>query len=689
MRRADEGGSMAAGIDTEVLDWVLGRVHRHILRFGHRLTASDGRLDDLFVSLGEARGLLAGGVGAGVGIIHDAPPEPGEPPPSPGLDRVASAFALDPLARRLLLLAAGPGLDHDIARMYTFAWADFTHKQSTAGFLAELVSDTRDGQAAALAALRPDSPLVRHRLVRLHAGEHWRADPPLLQRAVTVPEAVMATLRGEPPLVDEALAGAVGFDWPSAQPVLQLAPRAAARIAAAWARAVEDRQPVLLLTGPAASGRRSVIAAACAARAMPLVTVDAGAIPPEALADVLADVARDARAAGAAVLVRGDGPLDGTETTPAFVAALAAAWRRTPVPLAVTAPRTAALGSALGDVVEIDLPVLPHADQVTAWREALGDDDDPLRAVRLAGRFSMPIGAIHSAAAETRRRAVIEGAAPDDAAYSDALRRRVHHALDAVAEPVHTTLSWDDVVLPDDIRETLEEIRAQARHRSRVFDEWGFRRKMSYGRGLACLFSGPPGTGKTMMAGILANDLGRALYRVDLSRVVSKWVGETEKNLARVFDEAERAQVILFFDEADSLFSTRTEVKGANDRFANMEVNYLLQRMEQFDGMSILTTNFERSLDEAFKRRLRFRLHFPLPEAEQRTELWQRMVPSEMPIEDGIRWDHFGKKYKIAGGNIKNAVLRAAFYAAESGGILTFDLLDKAAEAERRELGRL
>lgn len=679
---------MAGGIDTEVLDWVLGRVHRHILRFGHRLTASDGRLDDLFVSLGEARGLLAGGVGAGVSIIHDAPPEPSEPPPSPGLDRLAEAFALDPLARRLLLLAAGPGLDHDIARMYTFAWADFTHKQSTAGFLAELVSDARAGQAAALAALRPDAPLVRHRLVRLHAGEHWRADPPLLQRAVTVPEAVMAALRGEPPLVDEALAGAVRFEWPAAGPALQLAPRAGARIAGAWARAVAELQPVLLLTGPSASGRRSVIAAACAARAMPLVTVDAGAIPPELLGEALADVTRDARAAGAAVLVRGDVPLDATETTPAFVAALAGAWRRTPVPLAVTAARSAALGG-LGDVVEVDLPVLPHADQVAAWRHALVGEDDPGRAVRLAGRFSMPIGAIHAAAAETRRRAAIEGVEPDDVAYGDALRRRVHHALDAVAEPVHTTLTWADVVLPDDIREALEEIRAQARHRSRVFDEWGFRRKMSYGRGLACLFSGPPGTGKTMMAGILANDLGRALYRVDLSRVVSKWVGETEKNLARVFDEAERAQVILFFDEADSLFSTRTEVKGANDRFANMEVNYLLQRMEQFDGMSILTTNFERSLDEAFKRRLRFRLHFPLPEAEQRTELWQRMVPAEMPTEDGIRWDHFGKKYKIAGGNIKNAVLRAAFYAAEGDGILTFDLLDKAAEAERRELGRL
>jgi SpoVK/Ycf46/Vps4 family AAA+-type ATPase len=149
---------------------------------------------------------------------------------------------------------------------------------------------------------------------------------------------------------------------------------------------------------------------------------------------------------------------------------------------------------------------------------------------------------------------------------------------------------------------------------------------MSYGRGLACLFSGAPGTGKTMMAGIMARELGQEIYRVDLSRVVSKWIGETEKNLAKVFDEAESAQVILLFDEADSLFSARTEVKGSNDRFANMEINYLLQRMESYDGMTILTTNFEKSIDEAFKRRLKFRLNFPVPELEQRVKLWRSMI---------------------------------------------------------------
>jgi SpoVK/Ycf46/Vps4 family AAA+-type ATPase len=272
---------------------------------------------------------------------------------------------------------------------------------------------------------------------------------------------------------------------------------------------------------------------------------------------------------------------------------------------------------------------------------------------------------------------------------ADAVRRRLDHALSHVAQPYSTSLEWSDVVLPDEVMATLNEIMAQARYREKVFDEWGMRRKMAYGRGLACLFAGPPGTGKTMMAGIMAKSLGRELYKVDISKVVSKWVGETEKNLGRIFDEAEKAQVILLFDEADSLFSTRTEVKGSNDRFANMEINYLLQRMEAYDGMSLLTTNFEKSIDEAFKRRLKFKVDFPMPEPEERAKLWQVMMPDPRVIGGDIDYDKLGKKFRMSGGNIKNAVLRAAFYAADGDCLIDNDLLTRAAIAESRDMGRL
>ena len=192
-----------------------------------------------------------------------------------------------------------------------------------------------------------------------------------------------------------------------------------------------------------------------------------------------------------------------------------------------------------------------------------------------------------------------------------------------------------------------------------------------------------------MMAAVLAESLGRELYRVDISRIMSKWVGETEKNLALAFDEAERGQLVLLFDEADSLFAKRTKGQSSQDRFANLEINYLLQRMEAFDGMSILTTNNEKAIDEAFKRRLKFKLTFPLPEADLRATLWQRMLPKEANVADDIDFDWLGEEFEMSGGNIRNATLRAAFYAAESDGVITYDRLYQAARAEAREMGMI
>jgi SpoVK/Ycf46/Vps4 family AAA+-type ATPase len=241
--------------------------------------------------------------------------------------------------------------------------------------------------------------------------------------------------------------------------------------------------------------------------------------------------------------------------------------------------------------------------------------------------------------------------------------------------------------LPEDVLRVLREILSHARHREKVYDDWGFGKKIDYGRGLSCLFAGPPGTGKTMMSAVLAQTLGREIYRVDISRVVSKWVGETEKNLSLAFDEAERGQLILLFDEADSLFSKRTQTKSSHDRFANMEINYLLQRMESYDGMTILTSNKEKAIDEAFKRRIKFKLNFPMPDAELRAKLWQSMIPEGVRLEDDVPYEYLGKEFEMTGGHIKNAVIRAAFYAAEDDDIITADHLYKAALQEAREMG--
>ncbi|HTM20424.1 MAG TPA: ATP-binding protein, partial [Kofleriaceae bacterium] len=248
---------------------------------------------------------------------------------------------------------------------------------------------------------------------------------------------------------------------------------------------------------------------------------------------------------------------------------------------------------------------------------------------------------------------------------------------------------WDDLVLPEDTMEGLREFVARIKHRRRVYDEWGFARKMAKGLGLSALFAGPPGTGKTMVAGIIADELALDLYQIDLSRVVSKYVGETEKNLAKVFDAAEAGHAILLFDEADSLFAKRTEVKSSVDRYANLEVNYLLQRMEQFNGITILTTNLDSSIDDAFRRRISFRVDFPFPEIEDRQRLWQSMLPKQAQVAGNIDYLVLATRYEFSGGYIRNAVLRAAFLAADDGTPITHQHLLRAANLEYAAMGKV
>jgi SpoVK/Ycf46/Vps4 family AAA+-type ATPase len=208
-------------------------------------------------------------------------------------------------------------------------------------------------------------------------------------------------------------------------------------------------------------------------------------------------------------------------------------------------------------------------------------------------------------------------------------------------------------------------------------------------RGLTALFQGAPGTGKTLVAGVIARELGLDLYQVDLSKVMSKWIGETERNLSQIFDAAEDGQVVLLFDEADSLFAKRTEVRSSNDRYANLEVNYLLQRLDQFEGIAILTTNAGTSIDHAVKRRMSFRLSFPFPDEETRAQLWRAHLPPELPIEGPLALDVLARKYQLSGGYIRNACTRAAFLAAQQASALQQHHLERAVALEFAELGKL
>jgi SpoVK/Ycf46/Vps4 family AAA+-type ATPase len=272
------------------------------------------------------------------------------------------------------------------------------------------------------------------------------------------------------------------------------------------------------------------------------------------------------------------------------------------------------------------------------------------------------------------------------------VRNNIAERLGELARRVEVKQSWDDLVLAPDLIDQIHALIARVRHAHRVYEEWAFSKKAARGIGVPVLFSGPPGTGKTLVAGIIARELDLELLQVDLSQVVSKWIGETEKQLSKVFDAAEAGHALLLFDEADALFAKRTtEVKGATDRYANLEVNYLLQRIESFGGITILTTNLDASLDKALRRRLASHIVFFQPDDDEREELWQRILHTgAAPTAGEFDFAKLSRQYPdMTGANIRNAVLAAAFLAASEDSEITQDHLERAAKGEYRTMGRV
>ena len=330
----------------------------------------------------------------------------------------------------------------------------------------------------------------------------------------------------------------------------------------------------------------------------------------------------------------------------------------------------------------------------SAWKHAFHNlpcSSGQSWAEELASQFRLTPGQIHDAAAWVAQRHVMASDKTEvtRAELYAACRTQSHHKLVELAVKIEPRYCWDDLVLPLDRRERLRELCNQVAHRHRVFGDWGFGRKLSQGRGISALFAGPSGTGKTMAAEVIAHELQLDLYKIDLSGVVNKYIGETEKNLAKIFHEAEASNAILFFDEADALFGKRTKIVDAHDRYANIETSYLLQRVEAYEGVVILATNLRENMDEAFTRRIKFIVDFPFPDVVCRKLIWQTHFPPEAPVSDDLDYDWLARRLQITGGNIKNIVLNSAFFAAADGGVIGMEHILRGARDEFEKIGKL
>ncbi|HEY5944074.1 MAG TPA: AAA family ATPase, partial [Kofleriaceae bacterium] len=340
--------------------------------------------------------------------------------------------------------------------------------------------------------------------------------------------------------------------------------------------------------------------------------------------------------------------------------------------------------------LDVAMPRAELDDRRHAWVHALETRKAPTtHAAELAARYVIGPGAIADVVGEADRFAKAAGIPLELEALEAAVGRRLSLRLGTFGSVVSRKALMSELVLPDDVIDTLRDMIAMVRERSQILERWGYQRHLGISRGVAGLYSGEPGTGKTMAASVVASELGLELVRIDLSAVVSKYVGETEKNLGKIFDEAQDAHAMLLFDEADSLFGKRTELKSAQDRFANLEVNYILQRMETFDGVSVLTTNAEASIDPALQRRLNFRIRFPEPELEEREKLWRQLLPPQTGLHDRVDFHALAERFDMTGGYIKNAVVRAAVIAARAGRAMIADDLWMGAHHEYVEMGKV
>jgi len=604
-------------------------------------------------------------------------------------------FALSNFEMDVVTACLAVELDRRYERIYGYLHDDLSRKQPSPGLLLDLSGEELAERLALRAALHPQATLLHYRVI-----EMVEESPalPWLGRSLRIDPRIVAFVLGDG-AVDARITSCLA-PLPAASDCLQLAGSQQATLDALLRQAEpagsgEGREQLIVyLHGERNGGADTLVQAAAQELGLTILAADA-----ELLAaghDIERSVFllfREALLNQASVFLTNvdallDGPR-GAEHQRLLLRCIAHMSRL--VFIAGEQPWHWPLPREPLQLRPLQLRAAGLAEQFRAWRALTGERISAADLHRLTSLHPLPLDAIGSACRLARGLAAVDGAsaAVTIEHLQQACRAQTRAEVNSLARRVEPQFGWHDLVLPAPQLEQLHAVCSQANHASSVYGAWCFERTLSLGRGLNVLFSGPPGTGKTMAAEVIASDLKVDLLKIDLSQIVSKYIGETEKNLRQLFAQAAIANAVLLFDEADALLGKRSAVKDAHDRYANTEVAYLLQKMEEYPGISILTTNLRQNIDEAFTRRMRFIIEFPFPEDEDRLRIWQTVWPREVPLASDVDFRRLAQQFRLSGGSIRNIALSAAFLAAEQGEPVAMRHLMRATRSEQQKMGRL
>jgi ATPase family associated with various cellular activities (AAA) len=584
-----------------------------------------------------------------------------------------SAFDLD-----VLLLAVAPELDLKYERLFGFLQDDVTRKRPTVDLALHVLCPSAELRLLRREHFSPEAPLFARRLLRLVADPS-QVEPPLLAHYLKAEPQALGYLMGQA----EGDARLVPFcrlskpDDPSEASLDGETFRGLVR--AVETTRLEQAPLRLFLEGPRGAGQAETAGALAAAMCAPLYSADLDRAT-ECRADLetlLPAIFAEAKLRGALLYI------EGFEAAPRLLLESLVEQRREATILA--GPR------AIAGWLPFSTAAMGAKESRRRWQRcaaAEGVELDAETIDSLSARLRLTPRQIAQTVRGARRQAALQGRAGVEMRdVMSAAKVYTGHELAALARKVQARRGWDDLVLPGEAESQLREMCQRVGQRSRVLQDWGFEAKAATGSGVTALFAGPSGSGKTMAVEILSRELALDAYRIDLSGVVSKYIGETEKNLDRIFNSAENANAILFFDEADALFGKRSEVRDSHDRYANIEISYLLQKMEEYSGIAILATNLRQNLDDAFVRRLTFAVHFPFPDEASRARIWKGIWPARTPLSGDVDCDRLARQFALSGGNIRNIALAAAFLAADEGEVVAMRHVLHATRREYQKYG--